>query len=70
VDDYVFRKTESYGTIRIDLEKRKPIRLLPDRDGKTLEAWLLAYPGVAIVSRDHSLCMTMPSAGLSLMLYR
>jgi transposase len=54
IDDFAFRKRETYGTILVDLEKRKPIDLLPDREGKTLEAWLLAHPGVAIVSRDRS----------------
>ncbi|WP_225000390.1 ISL3 family transposase [Cesiribacter sp. SM1] len=54
VDDFAFRKRESYGAILVDLEKRKPIDLLPDREGKTLEAWLLAHPGVSIVSRDRS----------------
>ncbi|WP_224995226.1 ISL3 family transposase [Cesiribacter sp. SM1] len=54
VDDFAFRKRETYVTILVDLEKRKPIDLLPDREGKTLEAWLLAHPGIAIVSRDRS----------------
>lgn len=54
VDDFAFRKGNSYGTILIDLEKRKPVDLLPDREGKTLENWLLAHPGIAIVSRDRS----------------
>jgi transposase len=54
VDDFAFRKGNSYGTILIDLEKRKPVDLLPDREGKTLENWLLAHPGVAIFSRDRS----------------
>jgi transposase len=54
VDDFAFRKGNTYGTILIDLEKRKPVDLLPDREGKTLESWLLAHPGVAVVSRDRS----------------
>lgn len=54
VDDFAFRRGNTYGTILIDLEKRQPVDLLPDREGKTLENWLLAHPGVAIVSRDRS----------------
>ena len=54
VDDFAFRKRNTYGTILVDLEKHRPIDLLPDREGKTLETWLLAHPGVAIVSRDRS----------------
>lgn len=54
VDDFAFRRGNTYGTILIDLEKRQPVDLLPDREGKTLENWLLTHPGVAIVSRDRS----------------
>ena len=54
VDDFAFRKRNTYGTILVDLERRKPIDLLPDREGKTLENWLIAHPGIAIVSRDRS----------------
>jgi transposase len=54
VDDFAFRRGNTYGTILIDLEKRKPVDLLSDREGKTLENWLLAHPGVAVVSRDRS----------------
>jgi transposase len=54
VDDFAFRKREAYGTILVDLEKRQPVDLLPDREGETLEKWLTQHPGVAIVSRDRS----------------
>lgn len=54
IDDFAFRKGNTYGTILVDLERRKPIDLLPDREGKTLEAWLTAHPGIEIVSRDRS----------------
>jgi transposase len=54
VDDFAFRKRDTYGTILVDLERRQPVDLLPDREGETLENWLKAHPGVAIVSRDRS----------------
>jgi transposase len=54
VDDFAFRKRDTYGTSLVDLEKRQPVDLLPDREGETLENWLRAHPGVAIVSRDRS----------------
>lgn len=47
IDDFAFRKGNTYGTILVDLEQRKPIDLLPDREGKTVEEWLKAHPGVA-----------------------
>ena len=43
----------TYGTILVDLERRKPIEILPDRSTETVEAWLRAHPEVDIVSRDR-----------------
>jgi transposase len=53
VDDFSFCKRKSYGTILIDLEKRVPIDLLPDREATTLEKWFKEHEGVEIISRDR-----------------
>ena len=53
VDDFSFCRRKSYGAILIDLERRVPIDLLPDREAETLKKWLLAHPGVEIISRDR-----------------
>ena len=53
VDDFSFCKRKSYGTILIDLEKRIPVDLLPDREAATLEKWLKEHKGVEIISRDR-----------------
>lgn len=53
VDDWAKRKGRSYGTILVDLERRCPIDLLPDRTAKALAAWLLEHAGVEILSRDR-----------------
>jgi len=54
VDDWAFKKGRKYGTVIVDLEKHQVIDLLPDREAKTLSAWLLEHPSVEIVSRDRS----------------
>lgn len=54
VDDFCFRKCQTYGTVLIDLERRRPIALLKDAKAETLAQWLKAHPGVKVVSRDRS----------------
>jgi transposase len=54
VDDWAKRKGHSDGTILVDLERHRPIDLLPDRESATLSAWLIAHPGIKMVSRDRS----------------
>lgn len=53
VDDFSFCRRRSYGAILIDLEKRMPIDLLPDREAETFQKWLLVHPGGEISSRDR-----------------
>jgi transposase len=53
IDDWAFKKGTRYGTIIVDLEKRKIIDLLPDREALSVEKWLKEHPGVEIVSRDR-----------------
>ena len=53
VDDWAWRKGQSYGTILVDLDKRQVIDLLPDRSVESLQAWLERHPGVEVISRDR-----------------
>ncbi len=53
VDDWVIHKGLTYGTILVDLERHRPIDVLPDRSGESLAAWLKAHPGVEVIARDR-----------------
>jgi len=54
VDDWALRKGRTYGTILVDLERRRVLDLLPDRTAETLADWLRCQPQVAVAARDRS----------------
>lgn len=53
IDDWSWKKGQVYGTLLVDLERRKPIELLPDRREETVTAWLLTHPEIEVISRDR-----------------
>jgi len=53
IDDWAFRRNHRYGTIVCDLERRRIVTLLPDREIATIEAWLAGQPGIEVISRDR-----------------
>jgi transposase len=53
IDDFAWRRNHRYGTIVIDLERRRPVTLLPDREIATSRAWLADHPSITVVARDR-----------------
>ncbi len=54
VDEFAWKKGQTYGTILVNLETHRAIDLLPDRSQATFEAWLCAHREVEIISRDRA----------------
>lgn len=54
VDDWAIRKGRTYGTVVVDLERRRVADLLPNRTSATAAEWLRQRPGVEVVARDRS----------------
>ncbi|NEU15182.1 ISL3 family transposase, partial [Methylobacterium sp. BTF04] len=54
IDDWAIRKGQTYGTLIVDLDRRRPIDLLPDRSSTTVAEWLRRHPGIAVITRDRS----------------
>lgn len=54
VDDWAFRKGQSYGTIIVDHDTGGIVALLDGREKASFKKWLDDNPGITIVTRDRS----------------
>jgi transposase len=53
IDDWAWRRNRRYGTIVCDLERRRIVALLPDREIATVQAWLADHRGIRTIARDR-----------------
>jgi transposase len=53
IDDFAWKRGQRYGTIICDLERRRIVDLLPDREAGTVAAWLAEHAEIRVVSRDR-----------------
>jgi transposase len=54
IDERAWRRRQRYGTLICDLERRRVLDLLPDREPSTVRAWLASHPDIAIIARDRA----------------
>lgn len=54
VDDWAYKKRDSYGTIVCDSQTHKPVALLDGRDGTELKKWLEQNKHIKTVTRDRA----------------
>jgi transposase len=54
VDAFAWRKCHTYGTLLVDLARRRPLVLLPDREAAPVVEWLQAHAGVEVLVRDRA----------------
>ena len=54
IDEWARRRGQTYGTLVVDLERRQPIDVLPDRTASTVATWLQAFPTIEVISRDRA----------------
>ena len=53
IDEWAWKKGQTYGTILVDLEKRRVVRLLEDRSVESSKTWFRNHPEIRLVSRDR-----------------
>jgi transposase len=53
IDEWAWRKGTKFGTIVVDLERRRVVDLLADRRADRMADWFRQHPEVEIINRDR-----------------
>lgn len=53
IDDFAWRRNHRYGTLVCDLERRRIVALLSDREQAAAQTWLTENTSIRIVACDH-----------------
>jgi transposase len=54
VDEWAWRKGAKFGTIVVDLERRRVVDLLANRAADRMAGWFKEHPEVEIINRDRA----------------
>lgn len=54
IDDFAYKKRNTYGTIIVNERTHEPITLLDGRDGESLRKWLKNNKQVKVITRDRA----------------
>lgn len=54
VDDFAFRRGQTYSTVLTSVEDHRVVHVLPTREARPLAAWLDCHPGAEIICRDRA----------------
>jgi transposase len=53
IDDWAWKRGHRYGAIICDLERRRIVDILPDREAATVAAWLADRRAIAVIAHDR-----------------
>jgi transposase len=53
IDDWAWRRNHRYASLICNLERRRVVTLLPDREPAAAQAWFAGHPTIGIVARDR-----------------
>ena len=54
IDEWAWRRGHRFGTILVDLERRRVVDLLADRAADSTAVWLRQHPGITAIVRARS----------------